>query len=384
MKTIAVITTTRADYGLLKNIMHAINKSPFLSLKLIISGTHLSEKFGLTINEIKNDGFTIDEVCPILLDGDSKDKNAKEISISINKFSTAFSKLSPDIILILGDRYEILAAAITALTMNIAIAHISGGEITEGAIDDQIRHAITKMAHLHFPATSLYKENILKMGEEAFRVFDVGDPGIENIRLSNLLSKKQINDKLDLIIDDNTLLVTYHPVTLEINDLKKQINNLLISLDKLDNTIIITYPNSDNGSDIIISQIEEFSNRKKNVHIFKNLGSLMYLSVAKHCGAIVGNSSSGIVEGPYLKNPVINIGNRQKGRLLAKNIINVSNDSSDIDIAIKTALSKDFKDFCKTVKSLYGDGNTSSQIVEVFCNIKIDESFLKKKLFWSL
>jgi GDP/UDP-N,N'-diacetylbacillosamine 2-epimerase (hydrolysing) len=364
--------------------MKAIKSDEKLNLQIIVTGMHLSPKYGMTVNEIIEDGFEIDEKCPILLDYNGKTKNAKETAMAINQFADAFSRLKPHIILILGDRYEIFAAATTAMTMNIPIAHISGGEITEGAMDEQIRHSITKMSHIHFPGADVYAQNIINMGEESWRVFNVGEPGIENIKLTKLLSKKEIKENLGVDVDENTMLITYHPVTLEVDNVTEQIKNLIKALDKVNKNMIITYPNSDNGGDKIIEALDKFDLRNQNVHLFRNLGSLRYLSVMKHCGVIVGNSSSALIEAPFLKKPVVNIGNRQKGRLTADNIIQSSNEVEDIYNAIMKATSQEFRDFAEGVKSLYGEGNTSEEIVKILKEITIDENLLKKKLIWSV
>lgn len=383
MKKIAVITGTRAEYGLLKNIIREIKDDNELELQLIVTGMHLSNKYGFTVNDIIEDGFTIDAECPILLDYNGKEKNAFELGLAINQFTTTFTRLNPDIILILGDRYEIFAAATTAMVLGIPIAHIAGGEITEGAMDEQIRHGITKLAHIHFPGAEEYEKNIKQMGEESWRIFNVGDSGIENIKLTRLLDKDELKESLGVEIDDNTLLVTYHPVTLELDSVSDQINNLIEALSDYNGNIIVTYPNSDNGGDIIINAWENFAQKRENVYLYQSLGSLRYLSVMKLCGCIVGNSSSALIEAPYLKKPVVNIGNRQKGRLMAENIINVDYNANNIKNALNKALSEEFKKLTKEVKSLYGEGNTSKEIVEVLKKIEINEKLLKKKLVWS-
>lgn len=383
MRKIAVVTGTRAEYGLLKNIMKKINEDNDLELQLIVTGTHLSDKYGKTISEIIEDGFKIDYSIPILMDGNDGVNIAKEMGLLMSNLSEVLSNLNPNILLILGDRYEIFAAAATAMAMNIPIAHISGGEVTEGAMDEQIRHAITKMAHIHFPGADCYVENIKNMGEENFRVFNVGDPGIENIKLTKLLSKKEIFEDLGVEVDEDTLLVTYHPVTLEIDDLERQIDNLISALDNLNKRMLITYPNADNGGKLIIDKLEQFKQRNSNVYLYKNLGSLRFLSVMNLCGAIVGNSSSALVEAPFLKKPVVNIGNRQKGRLMAENILSCDYEANNIESAINKAISQDFKKFVKTIDSLYGEGNTSTEIVEVLKTIELGDKLLKKKLIWS-
>ena len=383
MRKIAVISGTRAEYGLLKNTLTEINKCKNLQLQLIVTGAHLSEEFGYTVNEIINDGFIIEEKIPILMRNNDTNSVPKEMGLLMIQLSQTFKRIEPDILLILGDRYEIFAAASVAMSMNIPIAHISGGEITEGAIDEQIRHAITKMAHLHFPGAEVYSKNIINMGEEPWRVFNVGDPGIENIKLTKFLTKQEINEELNVVVDEQTLLVTYHPVTLEADLLLSQVENLIAALEKVNKNMIITYPNADNGGDYIIRKLEEFKKNNVKVHLFKNLGMLRYLSVMNLCGAVVGNSSSALVEAPYLKVPVVNIGNRQKGRMMADNIICCDNDRANIIIAIEEALSIEFKEKVRKSKSLYGEGNTSKEIVNILEKIEINDKLLKKKLVWS-
>jgi GDP/UDP-N,N'-diacetylbacillosamine 2-epimerase (hydrolysing) len=383
MRKIAVVTGTRAEYGLLKNTLFKIKESSNLELQLIVTGAHLSENFGNTINEILEDGFEVDEKLPILMGSSTKSNMAKEMGLLMVQLSQTFERLKPDILLILGDRYEIFAAVTTAMTMNIPIAHISGGEVTEGAIDEQIRHSITKVSHIHFPGAEVYAKNISKMGEEPWRIFNVGDPGIENIKSTKFLNKEELKKQLDVEINDETLLVTYHPVTLEIDKISYQVENLIEALSKINKKMIITYPNADNGGEHIIKRLQEFEKINPKVKLFKNLGVLRYLSVMRLCGAVVGNSSSSLVEAPYLKVPAVNIGNRQKGRLMADNIICSDNESLDIIRAINEALSIEFKEKVKNTKSLYGEGNTSEEIVKVLENIEINDKLLKKKLVWS-
>lgn len=383
MRKIAVVTGTRAEYGVLKNIIKEINQDRDLDLQLIATGAHLSDKYGKTINEIIEEDFKIDYSIPILMDSNDGESIAKEMGLLMIQLSQALSMLKPDILLILGDRYEIFAAATTAMTMNIPIAHISGGEVTEGAMDEQIRHAITKVAHIHFPGVEAYAENIRNMGEESWRVFNVGDPGIENIKLTKLLTKEELAKDLNVEVDEDTLLITYHPVTLEIDDLERQINNLISALSNVNKKMVITYPNADSGGKLIIDKLEEFKKNNPNVYLYKNLGSLRFLSVMNLCGAIVGNSSSALIEAPFLKKPVVNIGNRQKGRLMADNIINCNYEVVNIEDAIKKSLTQEFKNYVNSIESLYGEGNTSKEIVDVLKTIELGEKLLKKKLAWS-
>ena len=382
MRKICVVTGTRAEYGVSRNLLQRIKEDEELELQLIVTGTHVNESYGRTIDEIYKDGFKVAKVIDII---DSNKKNmgseSGRLVLELNDF---FEKSKPDIMILTGDRYEALAAAMVATLNNIPIAHISGGEITEGAIDEQIRHAITKLAHIHFPGALEYAQNIINMGEERWRVFNVGDPGIENIKRVHLLSEEQLAQVLDVVVDKQTLLVTYHPVTLEIEQLEEQMKNLLEALTELDRKMIITYPNSDKGSDYIIQQLENYSKNHRKVKLVKSLGIQKYLSVMKLCGAVIGNSSSALVEAPYLKVPVVNIGDRQKGRLMANNIISCDNKAISIVKAIEKALSPEFKEYVTTnTKSLYGEGETSKEIVKVLKEINIDEKLMKKRLVWS-
>jgi GDP/UDP-N,N'-diacetylbacillosamine 2-epimerase (hydrolysing) len=382
MRRIAVVTGTRAEYGLLKNTIQKISVDPELKLQLIVTGTHLSTEYGYTIEEIYKDGFEIKDEIDILLESNNKQGVAKSMGLAMMGISQAFNRLKPDMLLILGDRYEIFASAATAMAMNIPIAHISGGEITEGAMDEQIRHSITKMAHIHFPGAGVYAENIIKMGEEEWRVFNVGDPGIENIKNMNFLTKEEIQQDLGVEVDKETVLVTFHPVTLEIEQLPYQIENLIHALEKTNKKLVITFPNSDNGGRYIINELKKFKTNNDKVYLYENLGVRRYLSVLRLCGAVIGNSSSAIVEAPLLKIPVVNIGNRQKGRLMAGNIIQSDYSSEEIVKAINLAMSDEFAQRARRIKSLYGEGNTSNEIVNIIKKIDIDEKLVKKKLIW--
>ncbi|MBL4938139.1 UDP-N-acetylglucosamine 2-epimerase (hydrolyzing) [Clostridium sp. YIM B02515] len=382
MRKIAVVTGTRAEYGLLKNIIRRIKEDTELELQLIVTGTHLSTEYGYTVEEIRKDSFEISDEIDILMESNNKQAISKAMGIAMLGLSQTFSRLKPDLLLILGDRYEIFAATSVAMAMNIPIAHISGGEITEGAMDEQIRHSITKMAHIHFPGAEAYADNIIRMGEESWRVFNVGDPGIENVKNTKFLSQEELKEDLGIEIDKDTLLVTFHPVTLEIDQLHYQVENLLKALKETDRKLLITFPNSDNGGKYIINELKKFQATSHKVHLYENLGVRRYLSVLRLCGAVVGNSSSAIVEAPLLKVPVINIGNRQKGRLMANNIIQSSYSSDEIIRSIRLALSDEFIARTRNVKSLYGEGNTSKDIVDILKKINIDEKLMKKRLIW--
>ena len=382
MRKILVITDTRAEYGILKNTLEKIKNSPNLELQIVVTGAHLQEKYGYTVAEIEEDGFQIAKKIPVVDEPDEEQRVSMEMGYLITKLTPVVAELKPDIMLLFGDRYEMLASACVAVGMHIPIAHISGGEVTQGAMDEQIRHAITKMAHIHFPGATPYAKNIENMGEEKWRVFDVGDPGIENINKIQLWDREELENDLKIKVDKQTLLVTYHPVTLERQDLEEQVDNLIAALKMHNGTKIITYPNSDDGSEVIITRLKAYAQEADDVCLVQSLGIVRYLSVMNYCGAVVGNSSSAIVEAPHLKVPAVNIGNRQAGRLMADSIICCDNTVDGINNAISKSLSDEFKKMVKTSKSLYGEGNTSSEIVKVLETIELNERLLKKKLEW--
>lgn len=383
MRKIVVFTDTRAEYGILKNTLKRIKNSPKLQLYIVVTGAHLSKKYGYTIKEIEEDGFEILRKIPVKEEKNEEIRIPMEMGALMEQLAGTFDQVRPDILLLFGDRYEMLAAAVTAVGMHIPIAHISGGESTEGAMDEQIRHAITKMAHIHFPGATVYAENIRKMGEEAWRIFDVGDPGIENIKSVPIIAKADLEKQLDICMDERTLLITYHPVTLEREDLEWQMDNLIEALREYSGTKIITYPNSDDGSEIIINKWKRYAKEDNTVCLVQSLGIVRYLSVMKYCGAVVGNSSSAIVEAPFLKIPTVNIGNRQQGRLMSESILCCGNTQKEIMNTIQKALSPEFKKNVRQFKSLYGEGNTSVEIVKVLESIEINERLMKKKLDWS-
>lgn len=382
MRKIAVVTGTRAEYGLLYWTLKEIANDPELELQLIVTGSHLSPEFGLTKRDIEEDGFKIYDEVEILLSSDTGQGIAKSIGLGIISFAQVFSRLNPHILLILGDRFEVFAAATAAMALNIPIAHVAGGESSEGAIDEQIRHAITKMAHIHFPSCDYYAERIIKMGEEKWRVYNVGAPGLEIIKKLKLLDKDELEKSLGIRLDLTTLLVTYHPVTLEKENIEQHINNLLEALKETGCQIIFTYPNADSGGRYIIGKINDFVEKYKKARLYINLGQIRYLSLLKYVDVMVGNSSSGIIEAPSFKLPVVNIGNRQKGRLRALNIIDVGYSKEEILSGIRKALyDESFRKELKNTKNLYGEGDTSKKIVSVLKTVDINnKNFLMKKL----
>lgn len=386
MRKICVVTGTRAEYGLLSRLMWMINESDQTMLQLVVTNMHLSPKYGNTYQEIEADGFTIDYRVPII-DEDAEDNSLTTV-LSMSKalagYADAYATLKPDMLVVLGDRYEILAAATAALIMRIPIAHISGGDVTEGAFDDAIRHSITKMSQLHFPSTEEYRRRVIQLGEQPDRVFNVGATGVENIKRIPLMSKREIEQEIDFEIDDKTILVTYHPVTLGGRTAKEDIDDFIAALqEKKDLRVIFTMPNSDTGSQFIVDAINKFvvcnSHRAK---AYKSLGVKRYLSVMKQVAAVVGNSSSGLVEVPSFGIPTLNIGDRQKGRLAATSVYNCAPDKDAVLKGLDVVMSESFRLEAKRTHNPYEKENTAEEIFKIISTYPLDE--LNQKHFYDI
>ncbi len=374
MRKICVVTGSRAEYGLLSRLMKLIQEDTELELQIIVTNMHLSPEFGLTYKEIEEDGFRIDKKVQMLLASDTANATAKSVGLATIGFADAYQDLQPDLLLVLGDRYEILAAVTTALFFKIPVSHIHGGEITEGAYDDAIRHAITKMSHLHFTSTNEYRNRVIQLGEEPNRVFNVGALGIDNIKHLRLLSKEDLEDNLGFQIGQKCLLVTFHPVTLENDTAEEQIHNLLLVLENMpDLNIIFTFPNSDTHGHIIIKLINNFVNKNKKRSIaFSSLGKVRYLSALQYVSAVVGNSSSGIIEAPSFGIPTLNIGSRQKGRLRANTVVDCEPTFDDIKMKLVLILSQEFKESCQKSYNPYEKKGTASEIHSVIKFFQLD------------
>ncbi len=382
MKKICVVTGSRAEYGLLKPIMQSIKEDKELLLQVVATGSHLSTEFGLTYKAIENDGFFIDEKVEILLSSDTKIGINKSIGLAMISFGEVFERLKPDLIVILGDRYEILAVAICAMVCNIKIAHLHGGEITEGAIDDSIRHAITKMSHLHFTSTEEYKKRVIQLGEQIDTVFNVGAIGTENIKKIKLLNKEELEKRLNFKIKEKTIIVTFHPVTLENKKSKEQFQNLLNAIDSIkDINIIFTKANADTDGRIINNMIDDYVLKNKNTIAFDTMGQLNYFSTLQFVDAVVGNSSSGIIEVPSFKIPTVNIGDRQKGRICADSVINCDNEKLNIENAINKALGYEFKNKVKSFNNPYEKENTCENIIHYIKEFLKKNTDIKKKFY---
>lgn len=374
MKKICIITATRAEYGLLKPVMNEIRRREELELQIIVTGAHLSPEFGLTYREIENDGFTITDKVEMLLSSDTCVGITKSMAVELMGMADAYRSCCPDMVVVLGDRYEILIAAIAAMIARIPIAHIHGGEITEGAYDDAIRHAITKMSQLHFTSTEEYRNRVIQMGELPDKVYNVGALGVENTKKISLLSRSELEQSMNFSFDLDTIIVTYHPVTLEDIPSKRQFQNLLNVLEKhKELKVIFTKANADTDGRIINEMIDTYVRRNsKQCVAYTSLGQVRYLSSLQFCRAVVGNSSSGIIEAPSFHVPTVDIGDRQRGRIAAKTVIHCGYEAEEIDRALKKALSKEFYNMAQQSLNPYEGVDTSRIIVN-----KISENLLK-------
>ena len=381
---ICIVTGTRAEYGLLYWLMKPIWDDPNLELQIIATGMHLSPEFGLTYREIEKDGFTINSKIEMLLASDTPSSISKSTGIGLIGFADAYNELNPDIIVVLGDRFEVLAACIAALYAKIPVAHIHGGETTIGAFDETIRHSITKMAWWHFVAADEYEKRVVQLGEDPKRIFNVGGLGVDAIRKSKLLSKKELMDKTKIKFGKKNLLVTYHPVTLEKLTSKKNIESLLNVLKDLkDVQLIFTMPNADSDGRIIKQMIDEYvSSYKQRSISFTSMGHLNYLSTLQFVDGVVGNSSSGLTAAPTFKIGTINIGDRQKGRLKAKSVIDCEPTKESIKESINTLYSKDFQNILSKTDNPYGKGNATEKIMAVLRDSPIPKEL--KKEFYNL
>lgn len=379
-RKICVVTGTRAEYGLLYWLLREIESDDELQLQTIVTGMHLSPEFGLTYKIIEQDGFCIDAKVEMLLSSDTPIGITKSIGLGVIGFADALDRLKPDIMVVLGDRYEIFAAAQAAMVHNIPIAHIHGGETTEGAIDEAIRHSITKMAHLHFVSAEPYRKRVIQLGEQPERVFNFGAPGIDNIIKLKLLNQEELEASINFTLGDKFFLVTYHSVTMSFNTVKIVMENLLRALEYYpDYRVLFTKPNSDTGGYIISNLVDEYVKRHpKQAIACTSLGQVRYLSAMRLCSAVIGNSSSGIIEAPVFNKPTVNIGNRQKGRIKVSTIIDCGEKENEIVSSITTVLSDDFQKRLNNSKPLKYDGNISAKIKQVLKNIQLKNILAKQ------
>ncbi|SDI30632.1 UDP-N-acetylglucosamine 2-epimerase [Alteribacillus bidgolensis] len=378
-RKVCVVTGTRAEYGLLSTLMEGIEKDQKLQLQVVVTGMHLSPEFGLTYKEIEEDGFIIHHKVEMLLSSDTAIGVTKSIGLGIISFADVFQQLQPDIIVLFGDRYEVLAAAQAALIAKVPVAHISGGDTTEGAFDEAIRHSITKMSHLHFVTNKLSWQRVRQLGENPKHIYNVGSLAIERIYRVMRMSRLELEKSLPFSFLRKNLLITFHPVTLENQASSQQLKELLEALDHLgpDFGLIFTKPNADPEGREFIRLLDDFVSTRPNARAFTSLGQLRYFSTIAQVDAVVGNSSSGIYEVPAFRKPTVNIGDRQKGRLQASSVINCAAKKVDIEKAIHAALVKD----CTSTVHPYGEGNSSKKIILIIKRITDYKALLKKHFF---
>ena len=379
-KRIGVVTVSRSDYGHLRPVLEALRRAPDLELLLLVAGMHLASEFGLTVRDIEADGFPISARVEMLGGGDTPEAVAAATGRGVAGFGEAFARLRPDVVVVLGDRFEMLAAAVAALPFALPVAHIHGGEVSEGAMDNQIRHAITKLAHLHFASAEPHARRIAAMGEEPWRIHTVGAPGLDRLATTEPLPRAGLARELRLPEAGPWLLVTFHPVTLEYRDTAAHIDELLAALEKTDGFIVITYPNADTAGRLIIERIEEFAGRHpRRCRLAKSLGERLYLSLLRHADLMIGNSSSGLIEAPTFGLPVVNVGSRQRGRLRGANVIDVEPLREDILRGIEAAQALPFRVRARAAANPYGDGHAAPRIVEILRSVPIDVRLVQKR-----
>lgn len=385
MKKICIVTATRAEYGLLKPVIEKIYKSETTELKLVVTGMHLSPEFGLTYREIEEDGYPIDQKIEMLLSSDTPIGITKSMGVALMGFADYFSFNRPDIVVILGDRYEMLMVSAAAMIARIPIAHLYGGEKTEGAVDEAIRHSITKMSQLHFTATEEYRRRVIQLGEQPDRVYNVGALGVENARKVRLLSKEELEHQIGFHFSNPTIMVTYHPVTLEMLTAREQFADILSVIDNhKEISVIFTKANADTDGRIINQMIDEYVRKNSDRCVgYASLGQRRYLSALQYVDAVLGNSSSGLIEVPSFHIPTINIGERQCGRVCAESVIHCRNNVEEIEEVLQTALSAEFRESLTMMQNPYEKEGTSDKIVEIIGSV-LDNGIEMKKTFYDI
>lgn len=382
-RKICVITGTRAEYGLLRMLMHGIRNDAQCELQLVATGMHLSPEFGSSYQAIETDGFCIDRKVEILLSSDSAAGIGKSVGLGAICFADVFEQLQPDLIVVLGDRFEILAAVTAALFTRIPVLHLHGGEVTEGAVDESMRHAITKMSHIHCVATEAYRRRVIQLGEQPARVHCVGGLGVDAIKQVRLLNRADLEASLDFKLKDKNLLITFHPATLEGESATDQMTELLAALVELRDTgLIFTFPNADASGRQLIAMLQDFVAKHANARAYPSLGQVRYLSCMSLCDGVIGNSSSGLLEAPTLKKGTVNIGDRQRGRLQAASIINCRPDRQEIRAAIAQLYSSAFQTSLAGISNPYGDGGASERVLALIKQVELDG--LAQKSFYDL
>ena len=379
-RSIAAVTTSRADFGLFEPVLQRIRTDAALELRLMPSGAHFSPLYGRTVSELEALGLDYERGLEMRLDSDTPEAVSKSLGVGVLAFAQAFSGQRPDLLLVIGDRIEMLCAAFAAIPYNIPIAHLYGGKVSEGAIDELARHALTKMSHLHFVTTETHARRVMQMGEEPWRVFNFGSPGLDRMHEHPRTPRPQLCGDLGLAADKPFLLVTFHPVTLEPGERRAQIAALMSALERADSQVVLTYPNADAGSSEIIEALERFAAaRPQTVKLLKNAGGRTYFDLMASAAAMVGNSSSGIAEAPSFELPVVNIGTRQAGFERAANVVDVGYGADEIVAGIERATSAEFKAGLRGLENPYGDGHSSERIVAELRAVALDDRLLRKK-----
>ena len=375
---IAVVTGTRADYGILKPVIREVQQSPHLNLQLLVTGAHLEDRFGFTAHEIEQNGFAIHKKLPIDLSSDNEVSVTKSMGRAMMAFAEVYAESRPDIILLLGDRFEIFAATTAALIARIPVAHLAGGDVTEGAIDEAMRHSITKMAHLHFVTNAKSAKRVMQLGENPSHIFNVGNPSLDEIKNMTFLTKDEIGSKIKFDFREKNFLITFHPETIERNKAKEHIKEMLAALKNYpDVGLVFTMPNADPEGAVIAREIEKFVQENKNAASYDSLGHNLYFNVMKVVDLVIGNSSSGLLEAPSFNLPCVNIGNRQVGRMQSALTLQVNIDREAIIRSIDKAMAMERKE----IENPYGDGKSAKRIVSILNNIKQPQNLLKKKFF---
>jgi len=378
MREIAVVTIARSDFGIYFPILKEIQKRNDLKLKIIVSGMHLSPKFGMTVTEVERE-FEVFHKIDSLYYSEDPDSVGNTIAQGTKGFTDLFFKYKPDILLTLGDRFDMLPAVLAAFPFQIPIAHLHGGELTLGNIDDTIRHMISKAAHIHFASSAVYANRLSQLGEEPWRIHVTGAPGLDTIRETKVWDLATMKSQFGIDISEPYLLTTFHPVTLELENTKTYIKNLLSSFEKVNRPVVFTYPNADSTGSFIIEAINDFADKNENIYVIKNAGQVGYLSLMAHADAMVGNSSSGIIEAASYRLPVVNIGNRQEGRMFPENIIQCGYSSEQISQAILKATSEKFKVSLKSMMNPYGDGRSAPRIVDILSSLPLNPQLTAKR-----
>jgi UDP-N-acetylglucosamine 2-epimerase (non-hydrolysing)/GDP/UDP-N,N'-diacetylbacillosamine 2-epimerase (hydrolysing) len=377
-RTIAVVTTSRADYSHLRWVLHDLDADSGIDLRLIVLGAQLTGEFGRAVGEIERDGLRVDETVECLLSSDSDVGMAKTIGVATLGLAEVLSRMRPDLLLLIADRYELLAPASVALSLRIPVAHIEGGEISEGAIDDAVRNALTKMSHLHFVPTTTARERVLAMGEEPWRVHRTGAPSLDHLRRSEIPGREELQSLLGVRLEENPLLVAYHPVTIA-TDTLCEVEAVFDALGRLGGQILFCFPNSDAGSRRLIERAGAFCDARPGSRLFVNLNPRCYWGLLRQVGAMVGNSSSGIMETASVRLPTVNIGLRQQGRERARNVVDVPADAGAIVAAVERVLAPGFRERLNDLVNPYGDGDASRRIVEVLAEVPLGETLLLKR-----